>query len=195
MVQSLVKIEQNFTDNRAKVGKCKSAFGPVFYISKWLSARPRIDPNRPRRVKNTRKHATKTHAKKSNGKKLFFIDLGVIWGSQNDPQNHKNGCRASTFCLKVNDCHWLFDFLVFFYNFGDVGTHNEAKMVPNPEKSSFWHTLPALFRKNEVFSRRVCVTARSLTHTLHVKTSFFRKSAGRVCQNQAQNRLFLENTS
>ena len=108
--------------------------------------------------------------------------------------------------IKMGAGHWLFasqsmiviDFLIFwcfFYNFGDVGTNNEAKMVPNPEKSSFWHTLPALFRKNEVLSRRVCVTARSLTHTLHVKTSFFRKSAGRVCQNQAQNRLFLENTS
>ena len=80
----------------------------------------------------------------------------------------------------------FFIFWCFFNNFGDVGTHNEAKMVPNPEKSSFWHTLPALFRKNEVFSRRVCVTARSLTHTLHAITSLFRKSAGRVCQNQPQ---------
>ena len=32
----------------------------------------------------------------------------------------------------------------------------------------------------------MCVTGRSLTHTLHAKTSVFRKSAGRVCQNQPQ---------
>ena len=195
MVQILAKIEQNFTDNRAKVGKCKSAFGPVFYISKWLSARPRIDPNRSRRGKNTRKHATKTHAKKVTEKNCFLLILGSFWGPKMTPKTIKMGDTDQLFAKKSMI---VIDFLIFwcfFNNFGDVGTHNEGKMVPNPEKSSFWHTLPALFRKNEVFSRRVCVTARSLTHTLHVKTSFFRRSAGRVCQNQAQNRLFLENTS
>ena len=32
----------------------------------------------------------------------------------------------------------------------------------------------------------MCVTGRSLTHTSHAKTSLFRKSVGRVCQNQPQ---------
>ena len=75
----------------AKFGKCKSAFGPVFYISKWLSARPRIDKNRPRRVKNTRKHATQTHATKSNDKKQFFFDLWLLWGSQMTPKIDPSG--------------------------------------------------------------------------------------------------------
>ena len=53
LIGQSAKNRAKFTENREKFGKCKSAFGPVFYISKWLSARSRIDPNRPRRVKNT----------------------------------------------------------------------------------------------------------------------------------------------
>ena len=60
------------------------------------------------------------------------------------------------------------------------------KSTPGSILGRFGHTLPTLFLKSEVFTRRVCVRARSLTHTLRVRTSVFRKSAGRVCQNQPQ---------
>ena len=60
------------------------------------------------------------------------------------------------------------------------------KSSPELISGRFWHTLPQLFSKEQVFTWRVCVRARSLTHTLRVRTSVFRKSAGRVCQNQPQ---------
>ena len=63
------------------------------------------------------------------------------------------------------------------------------------QKGQFLPTLPILFSKSEVFVWEVCVSERPVTHTSHMKTSLFRKSVGRVCQNQAQNRLFLEKTS
>ena len=53
----------------------------------------------------------------------------------------------------------------------------------------FWHTLPALFLKSEVFMWEVCVTGRSLTHTLPAKTWFLQKSCGKVCQNRPQDRF------
>ena len=60
------------------------------------------------------------------------------------------------------------------------------KSSPEVILGRFWHTLPQLFSKKQVFTWRVCVRARSLTHTLRLRTSVFRKSAGRVCQNQPQ---------
>ena len=60
------------------------------------------------------------------------------------------------------------------------------KSSPELILGRFWHTLPQLFSIKQVLTWRVCVRARSLTHTLRVRTSVFRKSAGKVCQNQPQ---------
>ena len=60
------------------------------------------------------------------------------------------------------------------------------KSSPELILGRFWHTLPQLLSKKQVLTWRVCVRARSLTHTLRVRISVCRKSAGRVCQNQPQ---------
>jgi len=103
----------------------------------------------------------------------WFLD--PLWDPFSHPKSPKNTSRAAFGTLQ-----------------GLRGRLWSPKTTPGSIFDWFWHTLPALFLKNEVLTRRVCVTARSLTHTLHVITSLFRKSAGRVCQNQAQNRFWTD---
>ena len=67
-----------------------------------------------------------------------------------------------------------------------------APGAPRPPRSDFWLILAhpsETFFENNVFAWRVCVTGRSLTHTLHAKTWFLQKSCGRVCQNRPQDRF------
>ena len=95
------------------------------------------------------------------------------WGS------HAEGVRHGTFA----DAHPPRDNLTF----QEKCWKGVPKSSPELILGRFWHTLPQLFfSKKQVLTWRVCVRARSLTHTLRVRTSVFRKSAGRVCQNQPQ---------
>ena len=79
------------TENRDNVGKCKSAFGPVFYISKWLSARPRITKNETFSDIFTTFCYQKTHRKKSDEKNGFLSIFGPFRGPKVTPKTIKMG--------------------------------------------------------------------------------------------------------
>ena len=63
------------------------------------------------------------------------------------------------------------------------------KTPPGAIFGRFWHTLPQLFCKKQVFARRVCIWGRTQMHTLHTKTPFLRKRCGRVCPKPPLERL------
>ena len=165
MVKNLLKMEQN-SQKIAKMSENAKVHLDLCF------AYPNGSPHDPESTQIGRRGA-KIHEnmlkrcmrKKVTAKSCFSLIFGPFWGPRMTPKT-----------IKMGDTDWLFvkksmiviDFSIFwcfFYNFGDVGTHNEAKMVPNPENHHF--CLPFLhFSRKIRFSVGGCASRHVLWRTL-----------------------------